>query len=170
MKRWAVLLWMAALLAGACGSSPPDQRSFARPADATRRRGGGVPGSEAADLAELSRLETAWNKAHVEGDAETLDRLWADDLSVVVPSMGRMTKSQLMGFWRSGRSNISRYETSDVQTAVYGDAAVSTGRLLRVRDFNGQEVIDDWFFIKVSVRRPEGWRVVAWQASEAPKQ
>lgn len=31
------------------------------------------------DRAELLRLESVWNEAHVRGDAGVLDRLWADD-------------------------------------------------------------------------------------------
>lgn len=42
-------------------------------------------GREAADRAELSRLEETWNQAHLHGDAEALNRLWADDLEVAVP-------------------------------------------------------------------------------------
>ena len=35
----------------------------------------------------LARLETEWNAAHVQGDATTLGRIFADDLVVVVPGM-----------------------------------------------------------------------------------
>jgi ketosteroid isomerase-like protein len=39
--------------------------------------------------AALRRLEAEWNAAHVQGDATTLGRIFADDLVVVVPGMAR---------------------------------------------------------------------------------
>jgi ketosteroid isomerase-like protein len=128
---------------------------------------GAVPSRESADVAELTRLETVWNEAHLHGDAETLDRLWADDLVITVPNMPVMAKADVLGMWRSGRVKIQRYETSDTRIRVYGDAAVVTGRVKRTRDFNGRTVDDDWRFTKVYVRRAGGWQVVAFHASVA---
>jgi ketosteroid isomerase-like protein len=122
---------------------------------------------ESADTTELSRLETAWNNAQLQGDADALGRLWADDVIITVPKMPVMTKPEALGFLRSGRMKILRYETSDIRTRVYGDAAVVTGRLQRTRSINGQEVSDDWRFTKVYIRRAGKWQVVAWQASES---
>lgn len=39
---------------------------------------------DAVELKELYRLEAVWNDAHVEGDADALDALWANDLIVTV--------------------------------------------------------------------------------------
>jgi ketosteroid isomerase-like protein len=126
-----------------------------------------VASRESADTAELTRLETVWNEAHVGGDAEVLDRLWAEDLEVAVPKMPVMTKAQALAFARSGRMKFHLYETSGVRIRIYGDAAVVTGRLRRERTLNGQVVDDDWRFTKVYVRSKGEWRVVAFHASEA---
>ena len=122
---------------------------------------------ESADEAEFTRLEAVWNNAHLQGDADALDRLWADDLIVTVPKMPVMTRPDAVAFARSGRMKFLRYETSDLRTRVYGDAAVVTGRLQRTRNVNGKEMSDDWRFIKVYIRRAGRWQVVAWQASES---
>lgn len=124
---------------------------------------------EAADAAQLKRLEAVWNQAHVRGDADALERLWADDLEVAVPKMPVMTKAEALTFARSGRMKFQRYETSDLRIRVYHDAAVVTGRLQRTRSLSGQAVNDDWRFTKVYIRRGGGWRVVAFHASEAAK-
>jgi ketosteroid isomerase-like protein len=128
---------------------------------------GAAKPQESPDAAELSRLETVWNNAHLNGDADALDRLWADDLIVTVPKMPVMAKADALGFMRSGHMKILRYETSDLRIKVYGDAAVVTGRLQRTRSINGKELGDDWRFIKVYVWRARRWQVVAWQASES---
>jgi ketosteroid isomerase-like protein len=121
------------------------------------------------DAQELTRLETVWNDAHVRGDADALDRLWADDLVVTVPGMPVMGKPETIGIWRSGRMRFQRYETSDLRIHVYADAAVVTGRVQRARETNGQDVRDDWRFTKVYVRRGGRWQVVAWHASEVAR-
>lgn len=66
------------------------------------------------DLSML-RLEQEWNRAHLAGDTLALREIWADDLVVAVPRMPLMSRTDLLAFWRSGRSNITRYETSEDQ-------------------------------------------------------
>jgi ketosteroid isomerase-like protein len=118
------------------------------------------------DLAQFTQLESQWNDAHLQSDAGTLDRLWADDLRVVVPRMTPLSKRDALSFFRSGRMRFSRYETSELGVRVYGDTAVVTGRVRRSRERAGQMVDDDWRFTKVYVRTAGAWRVVAYHASE----
>ena len=122
--------------------------------------------AEAADIHELERLETVWNLAHEQGDADALDALWADDLEVAVPHMPLMTKAGALSFARSGRMKFLSYQTSEIRVRVYGNTAVVSGRLQRTRLVNGREISDDWRFTKVYVREPHKWRVVSFHASE----
>ena len=119
------------------------------------------------DRARFTQLESQWNDAHLRGDAEALDRLWADELRVVVPRMTPLSKADALSFFRSGRMKFSRYETSELGVRVYGDTAVVSGRVRRARERAGQRVADDWRFTKVYVRTGDAWRVVAYHASEA---
>jgi len=120
---------------------------------------------ESQDLKELSRLESVWNEAHLRGDAEALDQLWASDLIVTVPDMPVMDKNEALAVVRSGRIKFRRYQTSDLRTRLYGDTAVVTGQLSRERDPANNEFEDDWRFTKVYVRRKGRWQVVAWHGS-----
>jgi len=124
--------------------------------------------TNAADQAELQRLEKVWNEAHLHGDVAALDSLWADELVVTVPRMQVMNKAQSLAIWKTGRMKFQRYETSDTAFRIFGDSAVVTGRLLRERTFEGKNIHEDWRFTKVYVRREGKWRVVSWQASESP--
>jgi len=127
---------------------------------------GAVQGlSESKDVKELTRLETVWNEAHLRGDAEALDRLLADDVIVTVPNMRLINKADATGIFRSGHMKFHRYETSEIRIRIYGDAAVVTGRLLRTRKLNDQNVEDKWRFTKTYIRRDVKWQVVAWHAS-----
>jgi len=120
-----------------------------------------------ADIQQLQRLEQVWNQAHVNGDADALDKLWADDLEVDVPRMAVMSKTDALSFARSGRMKFLHYETSDLRIRVYGEAAVVSGRMQRTRSMNGKDISDDWRFTKVYVKQAQQWRVVSFHASEA---
>ncbi len=120
-----------------------------------------------ADVRELQRLETVWNEAHEHGDADALEKLWADDMEVAVPRMPVLTKSDALKFARSGRMKFLTYRTSDIRVRVYDNAAIVTGRLQRTRSMNGQEISDDWRFTKAYIRDSQHWRVVSFHASEA---
>lgn len=121
------------------------------------------PGTE-----EFIQLETVWNVAHRSGDADALDRLWANDLEVAVPGMTPMSKSESLAFARSGRMRFERYETSQIKVRTYGDTAVVTGRLRRTRTVDDRQRVDDWRFTKVYARQSGTWRVVSFHASELP--
>src|SRR5919108_2465541 len=109
------------------------------------------PGSATADPSEaiIGQLEADWNAAHVRGDAAALERLFADDLIVMVPGMRVMNKADALGMFTSGRMTFDRYETSETKFRVYGETAIATGRLRRTRVINGATVDDDWRFTKV---------------------
>ena len=122
---------------------------------------------EAADSRELSRLESVWNDAHLLGDADALDRIWAEDFTVTVSNMPVMTRADAIGAFRSNRLSFQRYESSDLGFRIYGDAAVVTGRLGRTCSMDDRTVEDDWRFTKAYVRRGDQWKVVAFHASPA---
>ena len=124
---------------------------------------------DALDLKELYRLESVWNEAHLKGDAETLDRLWANDLTVIVASMRLINKADALEMVRSNRMPFTKYETSEINVKGFSDAAVVTGRLLRERSMNGKTITDNWRFTKVYVRNEGRWRVTSWHGSPAPQ-
>ena len=121
--------------------------------------------SSEVDLANFTRLETEWNTAHVGGDADTLRRIFADDLIVIVPGMRLMTKADSLAMFTAGRMKFERYESSETQVRVYDAAAIVTGRIRRTRSVAGKSMDDDWRFTKVYLRRSDGWQVVSFHAS-----
>src|SRR5689334_18761456 len=82
--------------------------------------------SDNSDKNELTRLEAAWNDAHMKGDAAVLAQLWEDSLIVTVPGMAPMNKTDSLAVWRSGQFRFDRYQTAEVDIRIYGDAAVVT--------------------------------------------
>jgi ketosteroid isomerase-like protein len=133
---------------------------------------GAFAGAQVAPSSEQDtflRLEQLWNDAHLRGDVKALEALWADDISIVVPSRRQFTKADALEMWRAIPVRFTRYESTDAAVRSFGEAAVITGRILRVRDFGGKTAEERWQFTKVYRRSAEGWRVVAFHASDAPK-
>ena len=117
------------------------------------------------DLKELYRLEEVWNTAHLRGDADALDKLWANDLIVTIAAMPVMKKSDALAMVKSNRMPFTRYETSELNVKRFGESALVTGRLQRERSINGKQMADDWRFTKVYVMSQGRWHVIAWHAS-----
>lgn len=117
---------------------------------------------------QILRLETVWNEAHLHGDVDALDHLWAPDIVVIVPEMQPFTKEQLLKMWRTMKVTFTRYTTSNVQVHCDGETAVVTGRLQRARDFGGRARSEDWLFTKTYARAAGQWTVVAYHASATP--
>ncbi len=117
---------------------------------------------------EFMRLEQVWNQAHLNNDAAALETLWADDLTVMVPGMAAMSKSDVLSFVKSGRMKFSRYETTDLKVRSFGDTVIVSGNLFRSRTLGATLHEDRWQFMKVYARRNGNWRVVAFTATEAP--
>jgi hypothetical protein len=123
---------------------------------------------DAFDLKELHRLEEVWNEAHVKGDTDALDKLWAADLEVTIASMPQMTKAEALKVLRSNTMPFTKYETSGLTVRRFGDGALVTGRLQRDRLQGVKTIRDNWRFTKIYAMRDGRWQVIAWHASPAP--
>ena len=125
-------------------------------------------GSPAVDLKEFNRLEAVWNDAHVKGDADALDKLWAADLEVTIAAMPRMMKADALAMVRSNKMPFTKYETSELNVRQFRDVAIVTGRLQRDRLQGIKTIRDNWRFTKIYAMRDGRWQVIAWHASPAP--
>lgn len=125
--------------------------------------------NNAADVKDLYRLEAVWNDAHVRGDADALDQLWANDLIVTIAAMPVMKKADALEMVKSNRMPFTKYATSELDVKRFGDSALVTGHLQRERSMSGKTVSDDWRFTKVYVMSQGRWQVIAWHASPAAR-
>lgn len=121
--------------------------------------------SRAAD-SSFEDLEKVWNEAHLAGDVETLEGLWADDIVIFVPSMPSMSKADAMSMWRQVPVTFTQYESSDLKIRRFSDSAVITGRIDRTRDFGGRAAQERWHFTKLYERRGGKWVITVFHASE----
>lgn len=110
------------------------------------------------DIATVARLDKEYQAAVERNDAQTMDRLLADDFVLVVGSGKVYTKEDLLEEARSGRITYERQDDTEQTVRVWGDTAVVTA-LLTAKGTEGDKPVEyRVWFSDTYVRLPEGWR------------
>jgi ketosteroid isomerase-like protein len=115
--------------------------------------------------ASIARLDTEYQAAVERNDAETMDRVLADDF-VLVTGLGKTySKQDLLDEARSGRVVYELQRDTEQKVRIWGDTAVITA-LLRAKGTDDGEPFDyKLWFSDTYVRTSEGWKYVFGQAS-----
>jgi ketosteroid isomerase-like protein len=115
--------------------------------------------TQADDEAQVRRLDCAWNDAYLRNDRSPLAHILADDFAAVLPSGEAVSKTALMVAPPPALSATF----SEQSVLVFGDAAVSRGRLqLTLAD---RKV--DQRFLRVYSRRDGRWQAVSVSVTPA---
>jgi ketosteroid isomerase-like protein len=119
----------------------------------------------AADEKAVAALDTEYQAAVKINDADTMDRILADNFVVVLGTGQIYTKSDLLDMARTKRVQYEHQEESVQTVRVWGDTAVVTAKLWLKGVDQGKPF--DWhvWFSDTYVRTPSGWRYVHGQAS-----
>ena len=125
------------------------------------------------DAAEVAALDTAYQAAVERNDADTMDRILADDFVLVLGTGSVHTKTELLEEARrkSITWDVQREIDGSQKVRVWGDTAVVTAKL-RVKGTRDGKAFDrTLWFSDTYVRTGAGWRYVFGQASIAlPKE
>lgn len=112
----------------------------------------------------LLQMERDWANAMTKNDAQTIERIEAEDFAYVLGGM-RGDKQSDLADAKSGAFSGSA-ELTDMKARVYGDAAVVTGTAsLRNSMYKGKDVSGDYMFTDTFVKKNGRWQVVASHAS-----
>jgi ketosteroid isomerase-like protein len=113
---------------------------------------------------EVTALNRAWADAIVRGDMEALDRMFADDMTVLSGEV--RNKAQEMDDLRPS-ADIKTYffNTEDVRVRVYGDTAVVTGHAKWRINLKGRDVDNERLYTLVAVKQQGRWQIVAQHLS-----
>lgn len=122
----------------------------------------GNPTDEAKTVAAL---DTEYQAAVKINDADTMDRILADDFVVVTGSGKIYTKADLLNMARTKRVQYEHQEDTNKTVRVWGDTAVVTALIWLKGVDQGNSF--DWhvWFSDTYVRSSSGWRYVHGQAS-----
>lgn len=119
----------------------------------------------ASDEQQVRQLEDQSHEAFLQGDTETLDRILADDFIFTDPEGRLVTKAEWITDMTSGELTYESIHIDDLQVRIYGDAAVTNGRvtmkgLSKKGGFN-----ERYCYTGMYVRRDGRWQAVAEQAT-----
>lgn len=121
------------------------------------------------DAATVAALDTQYQAAVKANDAATMDRILADDFTLVLGNGSTQTKADLLEEARTKVYDWERQEEVDdsQKVRVWGDTAVITAKLWVKGRKNGKAFDRKLWFSDTYVRTPTGWRYVFGQASLA---
>jgi ketosteroid isomerase-like protein len=130
----------------------------------TPRAGAAMDGDDAKTVAALDRQYQAAVKAN---DADTMDRILAEDFVLVTGKGRSATKADLL---KEAREKQTIYEHQEEEEGtqkvrVWGNTAVVTARLWIKGVDHGKPIDYKLWFSDTYRRTPDGWRYVFGQAS-----
>ena len=115
---------------------------------------------------EVRDLSARWFQAWLDKDAETIERLAADDYMYVSPNGSVLDRQAILGIIRSPSYRLARgMRTEVVVRAVGPSAAVVRHRYEGAGVFEGAEFIDDQRCVMVWEKAAGGWRLVMEQCA-----
>ncbi|PYS53142.1 MAG: hypothetical protein DMF68_00335 [Acidobacteria bacterium] len=111
----------------------------------------------------IHQMNEDWVRAFAEGDAETLDRIMADDFAFTYPLEGD-DKSQFISDLVSGAMKVEYLSRDHVNVSVYGGTAVLTCRDDAKWIYHGREIKGHYKTLHVYAERDGRWQLVAVQS------
>ena len=128
---------------------------------------GMVHASRADDEKAVAALDTQYQGAVKNNDAETMARILLDDFVLVVGNGTTYTKADLIKEAQSRETTWERQEEEPgtQKVCVWGDTAVVTAKLWLKGTTGGKPFERKLWFSDTYVRTPTGWRYAFGQAS-----
>ena len=125
---------------------------------------------EEADVRALTALLDDFLAGASRNDPAVHERFWDEDLVYTSSAGERFGKARILEGLRAAAgpdddAPARSYRAEEVRVRVYGDSAVVAFRL--VGD-GGEAGVTRYFNTGTFLRRDDGWRAVAWQATRIP--
>lgn len=125
---------------------------------------------EEADVRALTVLLDDFLAGASRNDPAVHERFWDEDLVYTSSAGERFGKARILEGLRAAAgpdddAPAREYRAEEVRVRVYGDSAVVAFRL--VGD-GGEAGVTRYFNTGTFLRRDDGWRAVAWQATRIP--
>jgi uncharacterized protein (TIGR02246 family) len=115
---------------------------------------------------ELEQLNERWNRAWLEKDAATVERLMADDYVYVAPTGQAQSRETILGIIRSPGYRLHHWTRTNVVVRMLGDtAAVIRHRGQGEGEFDGKPFKEDHSLVMVCARVAGEWQVIMEQCT-----
>ena len=110
-------------------------------------------------------IDTQYQLAVKMNDAATMDRILADDFTLVTGSGKTYNKADLIKEARDGKTIYEHQEDTQQTVRVWGDTAVITALLWEKGATDGKAFDKRLWFSDVYTKTTDGWRYVFAQSS-----
>ena len=110
----------------------------------------------------LRQMNDEWAKALVRRDAETLERIMAEDFFFTYPLEGD-DRAQFIADLTAGDLIVEYVTRHQLSVRVFGDTAVLTARDTAKWIYRGRVMEGQYKVIHVYARREQNWQLVAMQ-------
>lgn len=113
----------------------------------------------------IRNTHTAWFDALLGEDANALDNLVADDVTLAFPGGNLMPRADFLSYLKRGELFYDTADHEDALVRVYGTVGVVTGRSNLGYRFTGNAGLERLTYTAVYARREERWQLVAWHST-----
>src|ERR1044072_6098412 len=120
------------------------------------------------DVAELTRLSDAWDKAIVHKDEKAVADNMAEDFRQIDGYGNLETKKSFVAGIIDSRLSIDPYTVEEFEVRLYGDTALLSGRTHMTGRYDGKAFQSNYRYIDIYVRRDGAWKIVSVQITRIP--
>lgn len=121
-----------------------------------------------ADVAELTKLSNAWDKAIVAKQEKAIADNMAEDFRIIDGHGNVDGKKKFVVDVMDPTLTIDPYTVEDFEVRLYGDVALLSGRTLMTGKSEGQPFTSNYRYIDIYVRRNGAWKIVSVQITRYP--
>jgi ketosteroid isomerase-like protein len=123
-------------------------------------------GKESGMSSELEQFVQRWNRAWLDKDAASVERMMADDYVYVAPTGQVFDRAAILGIIRSPTYRLHHCTLTNVVVRMLGDnAAVVRDRIRGEGEFEGTRFKDDHSCIRVCAKVRGEWQIVVEQCT-----
>lgn len=117
----------------------------------------------------VTQLERDWMDAVQKKDAAALDRIVADDATLIDSDGRSMTKAAHIAEVKGGDLKIESFTLDPVKVRVFGDIAIATSGDTEKSQFKGKDSSGHYIWTDIYIRRNGHWQAIATQNARLPQ-
>ena len=121
------------------------------------------------DVAELTRLSDAWDKAIIRKDEKAIADNMAEDFRQIDPRANLETKKSFVAGILDPKLTIDPYTVEEFEVRLYGDTALLSGRTHMTGKYDGEVFESNYRYIDIYVRKGGVWKIVSVQITALPE-
>lgn len=117
----------------------------------------------------IAQLERNWMDAIQKKDAAALERLIADDATLVDSDGRSLTKAAHIAEVKSRDIKIESFTLDPVKVRVFGDIAMATSGDTEKSQFKGKDSSGHYIWTDIYIKRNGRWQAIAAQNARLPQ-